>query len=1251
MALPVPSRIPEGEWDHHKETIIARYLGDDQTQGLTLNELAEAMRSDHGFSATESQYESRLKAWVARKNLARKEWKLVFEMLDSLPQETESRVVISGRAVGKNKISRTRRKYDEQSRVIEKPSALSSSSVSTLPQHVRIETQGLDGEWVQLSEMAATSTGRTPDPSLADLSREAPTTGNTAARNDDQAAHENASSNIPTGDGREIIEGLVFRATPPVSHNIVINVATDPDVDLDQSMPLEQTNEGIDMGFLEAPNISSFYVDDFDPISLPNASLMPPECNGISWGPSSAFDNEPVPINSFLLDSAPRAPMDTLWLPSGQYLSPRPTSASVGTGMERTRHSYSLLIASSGRLVGPHSPTRMPQTDSWLPPSAAIAAMVVKDIYTNPHNTSPFRTALSAVALADSLLSDMNSPVSITARARANMHYLPSLNNLLSIETFFGEEFTEPPNNAARRFSAEARLYSRLITSVVNGFAAVENIPAAGILRSLSRHPTTRMSMDQFLSLSQSPVHKSLAENIFQAALEDDNVDVVRYLLNSSLVQAIPTEGYDRGPRYKVLKTLAIGKSFRVLRFLVTRSVDINKPFDTIDLSDALESLIYSVDSKSTLDGDFLSLVEVLLIAGAVIRKYSIKKALKHVDQRLAVRLIEKSASQLPQNLLLEYDMLLSIIKYLDKADSTRLAILIIENCRNSGINWPRDQYPSNVTNALHEAAGRGYEELVEAFCDKETTDFASLTNALISRNKDRLLMLEEKGILRHLKSDQLRRAFVVALEAGNLSFANQILDIDPEFHFLDVDSDAVSALAAALAYDFDDIAWKVLAVLIEKLDDESNLDLPMAIIIKERKQDFARAMIESSSTIFELISQSTRESFIEWDDDLIINDFFRAGVSPSALKVAVDGDRMDLFWGILESCPKGHPGWAEAGKLAIEYENLQLLKELFVHGTDPDDEELLYIALLHHPSMVRPILEQYRNAYPQGRAEYGREAMEWIINNYPESSKFLDMFLKFGLVNEDILQGKPPDQKPLLFQAIQPEAIPYPKWLSKRLASPRAPLTPKIDESPPRRPQPSLIRRLLDFGGNPNMTMLLRYPFGATTTALLEAIDTENVEIIQILIQNGAEVNKPVGQGIWLTPLQKAAEKNNVEIVRLLLENGADTNAPPPKLAGATALQFAAIQGNCHMAMMLIQHGARLDVPPPVGPYGRWPLEGAAESGRIDMIKLLWDINNGPFDEAQCKRAIRLAECNGHMGCRDMINELMGDSFIEYGA
>lgn len=53
-------------------------------------------------------------------------------------------------------------------------------------------------------------------------------------------------------------------------------------------------------------------------------------------------------------------------------------------------------------------------------------------------------------------------------------------------------------------------------------------------------------------------------------------------------------------------------------------------------------------------------------------------------------------------------------------------------------------------------------------------------------------------------------------------------------------------------------------------------------------------------------------------------------------------------------------------------------------------------------------------------------------------------------------------------------------------------------------------------------------------------------------------------------------------------------------------------------------------------------PIEGAAEHGRLDMIKFLFDYNLFGFPEKQCRRAIELAEHNGHLACRNLIRELM---------
>ncbi|KAI0836765.1 hypothetical protein F5Y06DRAFT_102546 [Hypoxylon sp. FL0890] len=92
----------------------------------------------------------------------------------------------------------------------------------------------------------------------------------------------------------------------------------------------------------------------------------------------------------------------------------------------------------------------------------------------------------------------------------------------------------------------------------------------------------------------------------------------------------------------------------------------------------------------------------------------------------------------------------------------------------------------------------------------------------------------------------------------------------------------------------------------------------------------------------------------------------------------------------------------------------------------------------------------------------------------------------------------------------------------------------------------------------------------------------------------------------------------------------------------GATALRLAAIGGNFTIATILIENGAGLDTSPSPSRNGRWPLEGGAENGRLDMIDLIWYASNRHLEKGQCQKAMRLAEYNGHIGCRDKIAELM---------
>ncbi|KAI0435918.1 ankyrin [Xylaria telfairii] len=174
-------------------------------------------------------------------------------------------------------------------------------------------------------------------------------------------------------------------------------------------------------------------------------------------------------------------------------------------------------------------------------------------------------------------------------------------------------------------------------------------------------------------------------------------------------------------------------------------------------------------------------------------------------------------------------------------------------------------------------------------------------------------------------------------------------------------------------------------------------------------------------------------------------------------------------------------------------------------------------------------------------------------------------------------------------------------------------------------------------------------YPILTNQTAMLLAIEIRNQELVKLLIESGANVNLELRHLVRRTPLQKAAEEGDLEMVRLLLQYGAEVNAKPAIALGGTALQLAAISGNCELACELLSRGASLYMPPPkIG--GRWPIEGAAEHGRLEMIQFLWNAKEGTiflsyddngFREKNFKKAMRLARGNNYYLCVELIAQL----------
>lgn len=95
--------------------------------------------------------------------------------------------------------------------------------------------------------------------------------------------------------------------------------------------------------------------------------------------------------------------------------------------------------------------------------------------------------------------------------------------------------------------------------------------------------------------------------------------------------------------------------------------------------------------------------------------------------------------------------------------------------------------------------------------------------------------------------------------------------------------------------------------------------------------------------------------------------------------------------------------------------------------------------------------------------------------------------------------------------------------------------------------------------------------------TPLIKAINEKSRKIIEVLIDQGADLNLPENEGLRGTPLMYAGAWNDAGISKLLLEAGADVNAVD--VNKDPALNWATYYGHVQVMKLLISEGADLNV------------------------------------------------------------------------
>ncbi|KAL3116325.1 hypothetical protein niasHT_002408 [Heterodera trifolii] len=184
------------------------------------------------------------------------------------------------------------------------------------------------------------------------------------------------------------------------------------------------------------------------------------------------------------------------------------------------------------------------------------------------------------------------------------------------------------------------------------------------------------------------------------------------------------------------------------------------------------------------------------------------------------------------------------------------------------------------------------------------------------------------------------------------------------------------------------------------------------------------------------------------------------------------------------------------------------------------------------------------------------------------------------------------------------------------------------------------IVDLLLEKGADPNEPVADQVNnINTNMTPLFLAVRHANLPLCRVLVARGANVD--LGTDFATTPLMIACRRSQTEIVTFLVENGANINLQNGD--GATALMYACNKGNVDIVRLLLSHGANVEL---TDFEGYFLLTDAAFGGSLEVCRLLveeWaaDVNQQTIQERYT--ALIFAASRGHLA---IVNFL-----VEHGA
>ena len=443
------------------------------------------------------------------------------------------------------------------------------------------------------------------------------------------------------------------------------------------------------------------------------------------------------------------------------------------------------------------------------------------------------------------------------------------------------------------------------------------------------------------------------------------------------------------------------------------------------------------------------------------------------------------------------------------------------------------------------------------------------------------------------------------------------------------------TALSISIQNDHDEIFWKLLRAgadvnsFYHDFYYHNSVGSPLYEALCQRKKNLVYAILERDITISITAGSSIATAATKWGDRCVLEDLLSMGVGDLMIEppqAAVEAGDLDLvtFLVMEHGVPLNNPP-DRTGLLlatAVRNKNMTMLKHLLTLGADPACSIAFSHALRLNKEFSAVLLSAFQARYPQGKKCFGIEALHYAIIS--KNTTLLDELLQAKIDVNTFIRDHDMNGYVASVEDID---------ININMSA----LAVAIGEYDDR--SLYIMDKLIAAGGNPNSIAMISVEGSSYTvwpqyTCLLLAIQTKSLTLVEFLINAGADIHRAARLGLKRTPLQCACEVGSKDIVELLIGKGASVNEEPAVSGGGTSLQLSAIGGYIGIAYRLLQEGADVHASPSET-NGRTALEGAAEHGRLDMVRFIWDAGDAKrFSQEECSRAMKLAEENGHIAC-----------------